>query len=132
MTRAIPWLVLLLAAGCDQGGVKPPIPGQLDPYQGRQVLYVDQDLANRAPVSAPVPIRDQASGNLIVTLSIRAATNDTLRVEYRATFKDANDQVLSQTGWLPKTLYPNVFDQIEVRSTSPQARSFQIDLRYAR
>jgi uncharacterized protein YcfL len=118
----------IVLAGC----VKPPIMARQDPYLPAQVQLTDEDLRQHIAVDAPKVTRD-ADGRLVfVTLPIRAATNLQLYIDYRVTFLDSNGQVLSQSGWMNKTLAPNVFDYIQVNSMSPRAHDFQIQLRYAK
>ena len=121
-------LVAVLAlAGC---GVKAPIMARQDPYLPAQIQIASDGLRNRLAVDAPRLTRDGA-GLLIVTVPVRAATDQQLYVDYRVTFLDASGQVLSQSSWLSKTLAPNVFDQITVNSTDPRAADFQLALRWA-
>jgi hypothetical protein len=126
--KYLPLVVLVALLGCT---VKAPIEAREDPYVPHQINMVSEDLRQSTAVMTPTPTRDP-SGLLHVTLPIRAATNKQLYIDYRATFFDRNGQVLNQTTWLSKTLAPNVADQIQVNSTSPQAADFQIDLRYTR
>jgi hypothetical protein len=74
--------------------------------------------------------RDDA-GLLFVNVPIRATTDLKLYVDYRVTFFDRNGQPLNQTGWMQKTLAPNIPDQITVNSSSSRAADFQMDLRYS-
>ena len=122
--------VLVAAAVSVTGCVKAPIEGRQDPYQSNQINFAQEDLRRMTAVMAPVVARDQA--NLMhVSVPIRAATNKQLYVDYRFTFLDANGQENSRTGWMTKTLAPNVFDQIEANSLSPRAADFRMDLRWA-
>jgi hypothetical protein len=126
--KYFPLVVMVALMGC---GVKAPIEARQDPYVPHQINMVSEDLRTDTAVLTPALSRDP-SGLLHVTLPIRAATNKQLYIDYRATFFDGNGQVLNQTTWLSKTLAPNVADQIQVSSTSPQAIDFQIDLRHGR
>src|SRR5690348_13467251 len=114
---------LLLVIGC---GVKAPIEGRHDPYQSAQINFASEDLRTDTAVGTPVLSRD-AGGLLHIAVPIRAATDKQLYVDYRVTFFDRNGTQISQTGWIQKTLAPNVFDQITANSTSPQAADFQMD-----
>ncbi len=87
--------------------------------------------ASTPPSRRPRVIRDEA-GLLHVTLPIRAATDLELYVDYRVTFFDSTGQTVSQFGWQTKVLHPNIFEEINVVSTTPQAADFRIDLRYAK
>ncbi len=121
---------LFLAAICG-GCVKPTIQGRNDPYVSNQVMFAGDNLRRDTAINAPNVTRDDRGELLFVTLPIRAATDKTLYVDYRATFFDSNRQVVSKTGWMTKTLQSNVSDQISVNSMGPRAVDFQIDLRYA-
>jgi hypothetical protein len=120
-------LLLTALAGC----VKPPIYGRKDPFVPAQVQIAEDDLRDKTAFGQPLVSRDPA-GLLFVTIPLRAATNLTLYVDYRATFFDRNGHSIQQTGWLNKTLYPNVYDQVQANSMSPDAVDFEIDFRYAR
>jgi hypothetical protein len=121
-------LLGLTAVGC---GVSKPIYGRNDPYPPHQVSFASEDLRTHTAIGTPAISRDPA-GLLFVTLPIRAATDLQLYVDYRVTWLDPTGNVLSKTGWLSKTLAPNVHDQIQVNSLSPRAVDFQIDVRYTR
>lgn len=116
------------AAGC----VKPPIQGRQDPYAPSQVNFASEDL-RRNTATGPAQLgRDPRTGILFVAVPIRAATNLQLYVEYRTKFLDQNGNVIDETGWMSKTLAPNVPDEIRINSTSPLATDFHMDLRYGR
>lgn len=120
---------LLLAAmgGC----VTAPNYARNDPFVPAQIQISESDLRTKTAFAQPVVSRD-AAGLLFVTVPVRAATDLTLYVDYRTTFFDRNGRPIQQTGWLNKTLYPNVFDHIQINSVSPDAADFEMDLRYAR
>jgi hypothetical protein len=128
MNRWLVALFLIVVAGC---GVKPPIEGREDPFTPAQVHFASEDLRTHTAVGEPKVSRD-AAGILFVTVPIRAATDQQLHVDYRATFFDENRQVLDHTGWTTKTLAPNTPDSVQVNSTGTRARYFQVDFRYAR
>jgi hypothetical protein len=119
--------LLLVGMGC----VREPVQGRLDPYAPDQISFSSPDLRNRTAVGTPVVTRDDY-GLLYVNVPIRATDKKQLHVDYRATFFDANRQVISETSWATKVLAPNVFDSVSVNSTSPRAADFQVDFRYAR
>ena len=124
--------VVILAGGMGLGGcVKPPIEGRQDPYQANQINFAQEDLRKETAVMAPRVARDEA-GLMHVSVPIRAATDRQLYVDYRFTFLDANGQETSATGWMTKSLTPNVFDEISGNSLSARAADFRIDLRWAR
>ena len=121
------FIALVLAAGC----VKPPIEGRLDPYESQQIHFASDDLKRRTAVGTPTAQRDDAGDILHITVPIRAATDRELHVDYRVTFFDRNGQVLNQTGWLTRTLAPNVPDYVRVNSLGPRAADFLISFRWA-
>jgi uncharacterized protein YcfL len=123
-------LIAMMACGLI-GCVKAPIEARQDPYVDSQVNIASEDLRTHTAVSAPRVVRDEA-GLLHVTLPIRATTNLELYVDYRATFFDATGQTVNQLGWQTKILHPNIFEEINVVSTTPRAADFRIDLRYAK
>ena len=120
-------LLLALIGGC----VKAPNYARNDPFVPAQIQIVEDDLRRQTAFSQPLVSRD-AAGLLLVTVPLRAATDQTLYVDYRTTFFDRNGRPIQQTGWLNKTLYPKVFDHIQINSVSPDAADFEINLRYAR
>ncbi len=121
-------LCFVVATGC----VKAPIEGRQDPFTPSQIMFASKDLKKKTAVGAPSVARDEAGDILHVTVPIRAATNLQLYVDYRATFFDRNNQRISQSAWMTKTLSPNVPDQVTVNSMSPRAADFQVDFRYAK
>ena len=120
-------LVLTVLGGC----VKSPNYARNDPFVPAQIQISDNDLRKKTAFGEPLVSRD-AAGLLFVTVPLRAATDLTLYVDYRTTFFDRTGRPIQQTAWLNKTLYPNVFDHIQINSISPEAADFVIDLRYAR
>ena len=131
MNRALFCLPILAALyGCN---TQPPINPRQEVYVPRQVQIVDEDLRRNTRFEQPRLTRD-AAGLLFVTVPLRATINETLHVQYRATFLDENGEPLpgSPTTWQNKTLNPRVFDTVTINSTSPRAEDFVIDFRYGR
>jgi hypothetical protein len=128
MKTMFAWCLLLVVIG---GCVKSPNYARNDPFMPAQIQISDDDLRKNTAFSQPIVSRD-AAGLLLVTVPLRAATDLTLYVDYRTTFFDRTGRPIQQTGWLNKTLYPNVFDNIQINSVSPEAADFEMDLRYAR
>lgn len=122
--------IILISALSIVGCVKAPIEGRQDPYQSNQVNFLQEDLRRMTAIQAPVATRD-ASDLLHITVPIRAATDKQLYINYRVTFLDRNGQETFRTGWLTKTLAPNVFDQISANSLSPRATDFRVDIGWA-
>ena len=123
-------LMCMLSAVLFSGCVKAPIEGRQDPYVANQINFAQEDLRRMTAVQTPRLTRDPA-GLLQVSVPLRAATDKQLYVDYRFTFLDPNGQPVFQTGWSPKTLAPNVFDQVSGNSTTPRAADFRLDLRWA-
>lgn len=125
-------LLLTLIGGCSQSP-DAPVYGRSDPFVPAQIQIseTDNDLRKQTAFGEPLVSRD-AAGLLLVTVPVRAATDLTLYVDYRTTFLDRNGRPIQQTGWLNKTLYPNIFDHIQINSISPEAADFRVDFRYAR
>ena len=131
MNRALICVPLLAALyGCN---TQPPIDARQEVYTPRQVQLADENLRRSTRFGEPRVTFDNA-GLMFVNVPVRATINETLYVQYRATFFDANGQPLpgSPTTWFDKTLNPRVFDSITINSTSPRAERFTIDFRYAR
>ena len=131
MKRALFCVPLLTALyGCN---TQPPIDPRQEVYAPKQIQLADEDLRRNTRFEQPRLTRD-AAGLLFVTVPLRATINETLHVQYRATFLDENGQPLpgSPTTWLNKTLNPRVFDTVTINSTSPRAEDFVIDFRYGR
>ena len=131
MNKALLCLSLLAApAGCN---TQPPIDARQETFDFRQVQLADENLRRNTRFGEPRVTRDPA-GLLFVTVPVRATINETLYVQYRATFLDENGQPLpgSPTTWFDKTLNPRVPETVSVNSTSPRAADFRIDFRYAR
>lgn len=130
MKRSFALLIPLLLLGCNS--VRPPIEGRMDPYVPPQVSFADKDLAKSTAVGAPNLQRDDAGNLLHVTLPVRSAINKTLYVDYKVSFYDGGGGVVSETGWMTKTLEANTPDTISVNSTNDRARDFRLALRWAR
>ena len=131
MTRFLLCLPLVAAIyGCN---TQPPIDARQEVYAPKQIQLADEDLRLNTRFEKPRVTRDPA-GLLFVTVPMRATINETLYVQYRATWLDDNGQPLpgSPTTWFDKTLNPRVFESITINSTSPRAEDFVIDVRYAR
>jgi uncharacterized protein YcfL len=124
--------MMFLAAGCTSSP-KAPLNARNDPYRNEQVQYVDTDLRNDTAVGNIKLERDSSSGILYVTVPIRATTNKTRSIDYRVTFFDANGRPLDgANGWTAKTLNGNTFEYIKANSLTPEAKDFQMDLRFSK
>lgn len=130
MKRTLALLVPLLILGCNT--VRGPIEGRADPFVPPQVTFASGDLSKSTAVGVPNLQRDDAGNLLHVTVPIRSAINKTLYVDYKVSFYDAGGGVLSETGWMTKTLEANTPDSISVNSTSDRAADFRLALRWAR
>jgi uncharacterized protein YcfL len=122
---------MVFLAGCTSSP-KPPLNARDDPYRPEQVQYVDTDLRSDTAVGIIKLDRDQA-GILYVTVPIRATTNKTRSIDYRVTFFDERGRPLAGTaGWTPKMLNGNTFEYITANSLTPEAKDFQMDLRFSK
>ncbi len=132
MNKALLICLPLLAAfpGCN---TEPPIDAREETFGFRNVQLADEDLRRRTRFGEAQVARDPA-GLLFVTVPLRATIDETLHVQYRATFYDENGQPLpgSPTPWFDKTLTPRVPESVSVNSASPRAADFRLDFRYAR
>ena len=120
---------LWMSAGC--GGVKKPIEARNDPYLDKWYEIASEDLRRSTALQPPIFQRDEA-GLLFVQVPIRATTDLQLYTEYKVWFLDDRGAVISETGWLTKTLPPNIHDYISFNSVSPRAADFRMALRYGR
>jgi hypothetical protein len=131
MNKALLFLPLMAALhGCN---TQPPIDPRAEEFGFGQVQLADEDLRRNTRFSEPQVSRD-AAGLLYVTVPLRATINETLYVQYRATFFDEHGQPLPGSGatWTDKTLNPRVPETLSANSTSPRAADFRVDVRYAR
>jgi hypothetical protein len=129
ITLIVAVITFLVSTGCGSK-VKPPLTARSDPYRSEQVHYVQGELRGRTAVGDIRVDRNEA-GILLVTVPIRAAVNKTFSVDWKITFFDANGRPLSNTGWAGKTLNANTFEYITANSLTPDAKDFQMDLRYS-
>ena len=127
-------LALLMSAlaviGCEH--VNPPIQGRDDPYTSPQVTLTDATLRSQTAIGAPRVQRDDAGNLLHVTLPIRSTVTRAITVDYKVSFYDRAGSVLSETGWMAKTLEANTPETIQVNSASDRAADFRIALRRAK
>lgn len=130
MKRTLALLIPIALLGCNT--VRAPIEGRMDPYVPPQVTFANPDLAKSTAVGTPNLQRDDAGNLLHVTLPIRSAINKTLYVDYKVSFYDNGGGVVSETGWMTKTLEANTPDSISVNSTNDRASDFRLALRWAR
>jgi hypothetical protein len=123
-------LVFVVSAGCSQ--VKPPITARSDPFRPEQVHYVEGELRDRTAIGKVQLDRTEAGRILKVVVPIRATTNATFSIDYRVTFLDASGAPLGNpTGWTPKTLNANVFEDLTANSLTNEAKDFRMDIRYS-
>jgi uncharacterized protein YcfL len=123
-------LTALALVGCKH--VNPPIEGRDDPFRSPQVTFADASLRDDTAISPPRLQRDDAGNLLHVTLPIRSAVNKTITVDYKVSWYDRAGAVLSETGWMAKTLEANTPETITMNSTSDRAADFRIALRKAK
>lgn len=123
---------IALASGCARGP-RPPLTPRGDAYGRAQIDVADAWLNDRVVFDSPIPTREPVGNILFVTIPVRNTTDRPIDMEYSARFFDANGQMLgSGTSWKPKRLQPRAPDQIEVNSSSPRAKAFQVVFRRAR
>ncbi len=127
-------MLFLAGAGC-QSGVPPYTEGRAEPFVPPQVILAGreaEDLHQRTVIDRPILERDSAD-LLRVTLYVRGTSDLQLHTQYRVTFLDDGGNPLpgSPTGWFRKTLVPGAREAITFNSTSPRAKDFQMELRYA-
>lgn len=121
-------LLLGTFAGCNR--TKPPYRVSEDPYGRQQVYVADSRLAGRLEFGGPRVSYDEAD-LMHISLDVRAADNRRQIVQYRTHFFDRTGQELYVTQWQTRTLESNVQETLTSNATTPQADSFQIDIRTA-
>jgi hypothetical protein len=122
-------LLVISVVGCRSDR---PMEPQHDRYAPGQINVASEHLRANTRVGTATATRDADSNILYVTIPIRSTTNEQMYIDYRVSFFDRNGQLISETGWFTRTLTPNLPDNIQVRSTTPRAADFHVDIRDAR
>ena len=130
MKHALILATLFLIAGCAQ--MHDPILGRADPAWRDQILFANENLRQHTAVQSATFQRDPSSQLLFVTVPIRNTSDVQLYIDFRYTFFDADGNVLYTSSMMPKTLRPNLPDQIQFNSTTPRAANFELDIDYAK
>ena len=121
---------LLGLAGCMSSDLPPATP-KADKFAPQQVVFSGQDLANSIAIGKIIRTFDTA-GIMHLDIPLRVTSEMGLTVDYRITwFDDNRSPVDVPTAWQTKSLNPDVFEYIQANSSSPRARDFQIDFRWA-
>jgi Protein of unknown function (DUF1425) len=128
------FLIGVALAGCNE--VPPYTEGRAEPYPPPQIQLAGpdrEDLRRSTVIDRPVQQRDDAD-LLVITVPIRATSDQILHVQYRVSFLDSNGVPLPgyPTGWFRKSLEPGAWSPIKFNSTTPKAEQWQMELRYAR
>lgn len=121
----------LLVAGCGSHDVTPAT-AQADQYAPQQIAFPGQDdLRDHLAFNAITRDYDNA-GLMHITVPIRNTVDMDATIDYRVTWFDENHNPLdTPTTWQTKTLRPDIWENIQTNSSSPKARDFQMELRYA-
>src|SRR5688572_5577590 len=90
-----------VSSGCKSHSA--PIDPRQDAFLPRQIQLADDNLRRVTRFGEPQVTRDDA-GLLYVTVPVRAVIDETIYIQYRATFLDENGQPLpgSPTSWFDK------------------------------
>jgi uncharacterized protein YcfL len=126
-------LLAVLLAGCGGSHDVTPTTASADRYAPQQIVFSgEDDLSDHLRFQAITRTYD-AAGLMHIVVPVRNTVDMDATVDYRVTWLDENHTpVDTATAWQTKTLHSNVFEYIEANSSSPRARDFQMDLRYAK
>ena len=129
MNRLLLIPVLLLIVGC---APKRPTEPRNDPYAAPQLYVTPGLIRDSTAIQPPTATRDAESNILFVSVPIRSTVRRDLYIDYKVSFFDRNGQLISETGWFTRTLRGNEATDIQIRSTTPRAADFHVDIRDAR
>ena len=121
----------LFAAGCHSD--TSPIGAQSDPFTTYPNITLSQpSLTDAVKFQSPVLSRT-TNNNMQVIVPVRAASNETLHLEYRAIWFDATHRPLSpEMSWTPLRLEPRQPQQITVSSSSSDAVDYNLQVRWGK
>jgi uncharacterized protein YcfL len=135
VTRSNRCLMLAICAAALAGchADKPPIGGINDkPGPFPNITLNQQSLQDALRFQTPIVSRT-ANNNMHVALPLRADSDDTLHIEYRAVWYDAaGREIPPAMSWAPMRLDPRQAAQISVVSTSDAAVDYNIQLRWGK
>ncbi len=126
-------MVLVVLAGCQPMNTDPN-PGQLDPaLPYYRIVTNDDDLADALRFDEPIAVRDENGFLSKVEVTVRAASAERLRVDYRPIFKDRSGMVLQpESSWRTKILEKRVPERIVMLPVGKNAMDYEIQFRWAR
>lgn len=124
-------LAACFVAGCRSD--TSPIGAQSDPHTTYPNITLSQpSLTEAVKFQTPVLSRT-ANNNMQVTVPVRAASNETLHVEYRVIWFDAGHRALSpEMSWTPLRLEPRQPQQLTVASSSADAVDYNLQMRWGK
>jgi len=125
-------LITLTAVGCQTNTA--PNPGALDPATPYYRVMVNDDaLASALRFDESVVVRDENGFISKVEVTVRAATQEALHVDYRPIFKDKNGIVLQpESSWRTRILEKRVPERIEMFPNAKNASDYEIQFRWSK
>ncbi len=119
-------------AGCTAN--TDPMPGRLDPaLPYTRVIINEDELARGLRYDEPVVVRDENGFITRVEVTVRALSANTLKVDYRAIFKDASGLVLQpELSWRTELLESRVPERILMMPNGKNAVDYEVQFRWAR
>jgi uncharacterized protein YcfL len=117
-------------AGCADTGV---IGAKTDEAATYPNLTLSQPSLSQAVRFHPPQVSRTAAGNLLVVVPLRAASNETLHLEYRAVWFDAQHRPIPpEMTWAPLRLEPRQPQQLSVNSSSSDAVDYNLQFRWGK
>lgn len=119
-------------AGCTAN--TDPNPGRLDPaLPYSRVMINDDELARGLRYDEPVVVRDENGFIMRLEVTVRALSTETLKVDYRAVFKDASGLVVQpELSWKTEFLEARVPERILMLPNGLNAVDYEVQFRWAR
>ncbi len=126
-------VVVMAMAGCEAPNTDPNF-GKLDPASPySRVMIADDELARGLVFEEPIVVRNDSAFIRRVEVTVRAASGEPLRVDYRPIFKDAAGMVLQpESSWRTTFLEMRVPERILMQPTAHNAADYEIQFRWAR
>lgn len=120
----------LITAGASGCRTEAPVTGRAETYDHPWLTVGSGDLRTKTRIGEARRVRDE-NGLLFVSVPVRNTSDLQLYVAYRVTFFDRDQMELSvYRGTI--TLPPNAIREAKANSTTPRAKSFQMELNYPR
>ena len=123
---------LLALSSCASPNPEPtPFHNEINGSQ--MVIFSGQDDLSSHIALGTLSKSTDTNGLLHVILPVHNSSDLDLYLDYRVTYFDENHTPIDLPGpWETKTLHSNRSEFIQVNASTPRARDFQIELRWAR